>query len=558
MLPASSSPLRFLASAVSAAVALAASLAQQTTHAAPSPVAAAGSPCVINSVASAAACLSSTNILIQGPFTVPGDTTLDLSKLAAGTTVTVSGTVTWAKSSTFTKDNFLFMLGGSGITFDGTGGTFDGNGQLYWDGQGANGGVPKPKMFRVTTTGGSTIKGITIKNTPIHCFSVGGSDTTFSGITVDNSAGDAGGGHNTDAFDVSATGITIQNCMVHNQDDCLAVNSGGGITFTGNTCIGGHGISIGSIASGKTVDGVTVSDCTIADSDNGVRIKTIFQATGGFVKNVKYSNIKLSNIAKNGIVIEQDYENGSPTGTPTGGIPISGVTLTNIAGTMSGGKEVYILCAACTGFSFSGISITGGAAGSCTGVSPVPQGCPGGAAAGGAGGAVGAGGAGSSSSSSAVATKTTATTSKTTKAVTTLPAKTTTTTSAAPAPAPTTTASAVKATTTSAAAATTTTAAAAVGGSVCHVWSVVTTDGRSGHCTTKNNQNQACAAFGTTPFSVAVQALDPTGATSKVKLVDTAGVKANGEQEAATGGPTVAMFANGSGATVSLVSNGPC
>ncbi|KAI9330017.1 hypothetical protein DFJ73DRAFT_98347, partial [Zopfochytrium polystomum] len=91
---------------------------------------------------------------------------------------------------------------------------------------------------------------------------------------------------------------------------------------------------------------------------------------------------------------------------------------------------------------------------------------------------------------------------------------------------------------------------------VCHTWSVTTSDGRSAHCVTKNNQNTPCPALGTSPFSVAVQALDPTGATSKVKLVSTAGVKANGEQEAATGGPTVAMFKDGSGsASVSLVSN---
>ncbi|KAI9317803.1 polygalacturonase [Zopfochytrium polystomum] len=321
---------------------------------------AAATPCVIDSFSALAGCVKSTNILIKGPFTVPAESSFDLSGIPDGATVTVSGTVTWAKSSTLDKTNYLFLLGGSGVTFDGTGAIFDGNGQLYWDGQGANGGVKKPKMFRVTTTGKSVIKGITIKNSPIHCFSIGGSDTTFDHITLDNSLGDTKGGHNTDAFDVSATGITIQNSYVHNQDDCLAINNGGNIAFTNNTCIGGHGISIGSIASGKTVDGVNVSNCTISDSDNGVRIKTIYQATGGFVKNVQYSDIILSNIAKRGIVIEQDYQNGSPTGTPTGGIPISGLTLTNIAGNMKSGTEVYILCAACSGFTFSGIHITGG------------------------------------------------------------------------------------------------------------------------------------------------------------------------------------------------------
>ncbi|KAI9309736.1 putative extracellular polygalacturonase [Zopfochytrium polystomum] len=308
------------------------------------------------------------NARSPGPFTVPADTKIDMSGLKAGTTVTVTGTVTWAKGTKYTKSDFLFTLGGSGITFDGTWRDFPRQ-------------RPAPKFFKVLTTGKSTIKGITMKNSPIHCFSIGGSDTTFDHVTVDNADGDtlSGGkklGHNTDAFDVSATGITIQNSNVHNQDDCLAINSGSTIKFLSNNCAGGHGISIGSIDSGKTVDGVTVSGCTISNSENGVRIKTISGATGGSVKNVAYTDITLSNISKYGIVIEQDYLNGGPTGTPTAGIPISGVTLTNVHGTMASGAthSTYILCAACSGFSFSQINITPKNP-SCTGVSTSLAGC---------------------------------------------------------------------------------------------------------------------------------------------------------------------------------------
>jgi hypothetical protein len=38
--------------------------------------------------------------------------------------------------------------------------------------------------------------------------------------------------------------VTIQNSFVYNQDDCLAINKGTGITFKNNYCSGGHGISI--------------------------------------------------------------------------------------------------------------------------------------------------------------------------------------------------------------------------------------------------------------------------------------------------------------------------
>lgn len=51
-----------------------------------------------------------------------------------------------------------------------------------------------------------------------------------------------------DAFDVGeSTGIRIQGANIKNQDDCLAINSGTDIEFTGATCSGGHGISIGSV-----------------------------------------------------------------------------------------------------------------------------------------------------------------------------------------------------------------------------------------------------------------------------------------------------------------------
>lgn len=92
----------------------------------------------------------------------------------------------------------------------------------------------------------------------------------------------------------------------------------------------------------------------------GVRIKTVYDATGS-VSDVTYSGITLKNITKYGIVIEQDYENGSPTGTPTSGVPISGLTLKNVKGSVtSSGTDIYVLCASCSDFTWSGVSVTGG------------------------------------------------------------------------------------------------------------------------------------------------------------------------------------------------------
>lgn len=206
-----------------------------------------------------------------------------------------------------------------------------------------------------------------MKNTPVQGFSINGAtQLTLDHITIDNTAGDVtNGGHNTDAFDVgSSNGVFITNANIKNQDDCLAVNSGTDIHFTGGTCSGGHGISIGSVGgrSDNTVKNVIISGSTIMNSDNGVRIKTVSGATGS-VSGVSYSDITLQNIAKYGIVIQQDYQNGSPTGKPTTGVPITDLTIKNVKGTVaSSGTEVYILCGkgSCSNWTWSGVNITGG------------------------------------------------------------------------------------------------------------------------------------------------------------------------------------------------------
>jgi polygalacturonase len=111
----------------------------------------------------------------------------------------------------------------------------------------SNGGKTKPKFFYAHSLKSSTISNLNVKNTPVQGFSINtATNLTLTGITIDNSAGDTYSlGHNTDAFDIgSSTGITISGANVKNQDDCLAINSGTDITFTGCTCSGGHGLSI--------------------------------------------------------------------------------------------------------------------------------------------------------------------------------------------------------------------------------------------------------------------------------------------------------------------------
>ncbi|KAF9871799.1 endopolygalacturonase [Colletotrichum karsti] len=314
---------------------------------------------------------SCTDIVLNG-IKVPAGETLDLTGLKDGTKVTFKGTTTFGYKE---WEGPLIAVGGKKVTVVGASGSLiNGEGERWWDGKGGNGGKKKPKFFKVKINDGS-ITDLKVKNTPAHGFSINGvTGLKVTNVEFNNKDGDSKGGHNTDAFDVGqSTDVTISGAKVYNQDDCLAINSGTKITFENGYCYGSHGLSIGSVGgrSDNTVQDIIIRDSTIEKADNGIRIKTIANKTGK-VKGVTFENITLKNINKKGIVIQQDYENGSPTGKPTAGVPITDVTVKNVKGTVaSKGTNVYILCAkgACSNWKWSGVSVTGGKSSSeCSGI----------------------------------------------------------------------------------------------------------------------------------------------------------------------------------------------
>jgi len=252
------------------------------------------------------------------------------------------------------------------MVFNGGDHKINGNGALYWDGQGTNGGVAKPHPF-LKLKGSGTFEDVTVLNTPAQAVSVGTSGTTvISGVTVDNSAGDAGAlGHNTDGFDISASDVTLSKVVVKNQDDCVAINSGDTIVIEDSTCSGGHGISIGSIASGKVVSNVKIARNTViggASGLYGLRIKVDANATGASVSGVTYEANTISGITEYGVLITQSYpdDDGTPgTGAPISGIAFNGGT-TNVS-VLSKAHTLVVDCGACSGtWDFSGLVATGG------------------------------------------------------------------------------------------------------------------------------------------------------------------------------------------------------
>ncbi|KAJ5432699.1 endopolygalacturonase [Penicillium daleae] len=332
--------------------------------------------------ASASASQKSCATIVLSNVAVPSGVTLDLSNLNDGTHVVFEGTTTWGYEE---WTGPMLQIEGKDITVTGASGAkLNPDGARWWDGQGGNGGKTKPKFFAAhSLTGSSSINNLYIENTPVQAVSINGCDgLTINQMTIDNKAGDSAGGHNTDGFDIgSSSNVVINGATVYNQDDCVAVNSGTGITFSGGYCSGGHGLSIGSVGgrSDNTVDTVTFKDSTVTNSDNGIRVKAT-EGTTGTIKGVTYSGITLSSIAKYGILIEQNYNGGDLKGSPTSGVPITDLTISNISGSgavASSGYDIAIVCGsgACSSWTWSNVKVTGGKTyGSCQNV-PSPASC---------------------------------------------------------------------------------------------------------------------------------------------------------------------------------------
>lgn len=276
--------LSVAAAALAGASAVLASPAQPLTTPAPSPreveraIEERAATCKFTGTAgysSASKSKASCSTIILDGLTVPAGKTLDMTDLEDGTVVIFEGTTQWGYSE---WKGPLFAVSGTNIKVAGTSSAvLDGQGALWWDGEGDDGKV-KPKFFQAHDLTDSTIENIHVLNPPHQVFSINGADTlALASITIDASDGDADDlGANTDCFDIGASdSVTITNAVCKNQDDCVAVNSGTNIKFTGGTCSGGHGLSVGSVGGrdDNTVENVYFESSTVSNSQNGVRIK---------------------------------------------------------------------------------------------------------------------------------------------------------------------------------------------------------------------------------------------------------------------------------------------
>jgi polygalacturonase len=192
------------------------------------------------------------------------------------------------------------------------------------------------------------IEGITILNSPFWTVNPEFCDDVIvRGVTIHNEPSP-----NTDGINPeSCRNVHISDCHISVGDDCITIKSGRdlqarklnapceNITVTNCTMLSGHGgVVIGSEMSGS-VRKVTISNCVFDGTDRGIRIKST-RGRGGVVEDIRVSNIVMSNIKKEAVVLSLKYSKMEPEEkserTPVfRNIHISGVT--------ASGTEVPIL-----------------------------------------------------------------------------------------------------------------------------------------------------------------------------------------------------------------------
>ena len=159
------------------------------------------------------------------------------------------------------------------------------------------------------------IEGVKIINSPFWTVNPEFCDNVVvTGVTIHNVPSP-----NTDGINPeSCRNVHISDCHISVGDDCITLKSGRdaqarrlgvpceNITKTNCTMLSGHGgVVIGSEMSGS-VRKVTISNCVFDGTDRGIRIKST-RGRGGVVEDIRVSNIIMSNIKREAVVLNLKY-----------------------------------------------------------------------------------------------------------------------------------------------------------------------------------------------------------------------------------------------------------
>lgn len=131
------------------------------------------------------------------------------------------------------------------------GGTIDGQGAPWWP-YAKQKGARRPRMIKLSSCDRILIEQVTLENSPMFHIAISGEsqDVTVRGVTIraPASTDPVTPSHNTDACDVSAHRVLVEDCNVSVGDDDFTTGGHTSDVLIANCTYGyGHGVSIGKI-----------------------------------------------------------------------------------------------------------------------------------------------------------------------------------------------------------------------------------------------------------------------------------------------------------------------
>jgi galacturan 1,4-alpha-galacturonidase len=206
------------------------------------------------------------------------------------------------------KSAFFLVSNVVGATFHSLTGSrlIDGSGQKYWDYFASHKTYRRPFLVQVNNSFNTVFTNIKLKNAPMFFIAItdGSSNITFSELDLSAVSTSENPPANTDGIDPGdSSHIIIRNVHIRNGDDCVAFKNGSSNIIVNNiTCIGSHGLSIGSLGLKSRgpyiVQNIYVSNATMINCSSATRIK--FYPGGPshgtvLVSNVTYKDITVDN-----------------------------------------------------------------------------------------------------------------------------------------------------------------------------------------------------------------------------------------------------------------------
>ena len=226
----------------------------------------------------------------------------------ASATIQIDGTLAfsdelkeWPRGSNGGVLECLHFYNPSNVTWTSSGtGTLDGQGGAWW-------GIPgigylvrtedRPRLLHVESGTNLLVENLLFTKPPYWTTLFSSSD----GLEIRNceidARRDADDGHdiiditafNTDGFDVTGNDVWIHDCVVWNQDDCVAVKDGSSNMVIERLHASGLGLTIGSIGESE-VNNITFRDIVMHNTVKGVYLK--FRGNGN-ISNVLFENVTM-------------------------------------------------------------------------------------------------------------------------------------------------------------------------------------------------------------------------------------------------------------------------